>query len=93
MQYSTLLTTTVVIFCYHLPTMATLLNATNLSKSYASQTLFTGVAVNICDGDRIGMIGPNGAGKSTLLKILTGIEEPDEGQIVRRKQLKLAYIK
>jgi len=73
--------------------MATLLNATNLSKSYASQTLFTGIGVSISDGDRIGMIGPNGAGKSTLLKILTGIEEPDDGQIVRRKQLKIAYIK
>jgi ATP-binding cassette subfamily F protein uup len=72
--------------------MASLITATNISKSYASQTLFTGVSITIADNDRIGMIGPNGAGKSTLLKVLTKLQEPDEGQIIRRRQLKQAYI-
>lgn len=72
--------------------MASLLNATEISKSYAQQVLFTGVSVTIAEGDRIGMIGPNGSGKSTLLKILAGLDEPDEGEIIRRKNLKLAYV-
>jgi len=79
-------------FCYHFPTMASLITATEISKSYATQVLFTGVSITIADNDRIGMIGPNGAGKSTLLKVLTKIEEPDEGEIIRRRQLKQAYI-
>lgn len=72
--------------------MASLITATEISKSYATQVLFTGVSITIADNDRIGMIGPNGAGKSTLLKVLTKIEEPDEGEIIRRRQLKQAYI-
>ncbi len=73
--------------------MASLLHATEISKSYAHQVLFTGVSVTIADGDRVGMIGPNGSGKSTLLKILAGLEEADDGEIIRRKNLKLAYVK
>lgn len=72
--------------------MASLLTATSISKSYAQQVLFTGVSISLVDGDRIGMIGPNGSGKSTLLKIMAGLDEPDDGQIIRRKQLKLAYV-
>jgi ATP-binding cassette subfamily F protein uup len=73
--------------------MASLLHATEISKSFAHQVLFTGVSVTIADGDRVGMIGPNGSGKSTLLKILAGLEEADDGEIIRRKNLKLAYVK
>jgi ATP-binding cassette subfamily F protein uup len=72
--------------------MATLLSARDLGKSFASQTLFTGVGVHLADGDRVGLIGPNGAGKSTLLKILAGLEPPDDGEITRRRGLRMAYV-
>ena len=69
--------------------MTTLLSARELTKSYPSSTLFEGVAIHISEGERLGLIGPNGAGKSTLLKILADIEEPDDGEIIRRRGLKM----
>jgi ABC transport system ATP-binding/permease protein len=72
--------------------MAMLLTARDLSKTYATHTLFTGVSLSLSDGDRLGMIGPNGSGKSTLLKILAGSVPQDEGEITRRKQLHIAYV-
>ncbi len=72
--------------------MSTLLSARDLGKSFPANTLFEGVAIHVESGDHIGFIGPNGAGKSTLMKILAGLEEADEGEITRRRGLKMAYV-
>ncbi|MCB9838087.1 MAG: ABC-F family ATP-binding cassette domain-containing protein [Phycisphaeraceae bacterium] len=72
--------------------MSTLITATSISKAFGPQTLFTGIDVRIGEGDRLGLIGPNGAGKSTLLKILAGLEHADEGDVTRRKGLRLRYV-
>lgn len=72
--------------------MAVLLTASNLSKTYATHQLFAGLAIGLVENDRLGLIGPNGSGKSTLLKILAGWETADDGEITRRRQLKLAYV-
>ena len=61
-------------------------------KSYPASCLFEGVSIHVEEGDRIGLIGPNGAGKSTLLKILAGLEEPDEGEVTRRRSLMMTYV-
>ena len=65
--------------------MSTLLTAHGISKAWPSHELFRSIGVRLAEGDRVGLIGPNGAGKSTLLKILAGLEEADEGEIVRRR--------
>ena len=72
--------------------MTTLLSARDLTKSYPSGSLFEGVAIHINEGDRMGLIGPNGGGKSTLLKILADLEEPDDGEVIRRRGLKIVYV-
>ena len=72
--------------------MSTLLTARDLSKSFGTHTLFTGVNLGLAEGDRLGMIGPNGSGKSTLLKIIAGFEQPDEGELITRRQLRVAYV-
>ena len=72
--------------------MSTLLSVRDLAKSFPSNVLFEGLSLHIGDGDRMGLIGPNGAGKSTLLKILANLEEPDEGDVNRRRGLRLVYI-
>ena len=72
--------------------MSTLLSARDLAKSFPSALLFEGVAIHVAEQDRLGIIGPNGAGKTTLLKILADVDQPDYGEIVRRRNLKLVYV-
>ena len=43
-------------------------------------------------GERVGLIGRNGTGKSSLLKILAGLELPDDGNLQRQQNLRLAYV-
>ena len=45
------------------------------------KTVIDGIDLDIRSGETLGIIGSNGAGKSTLLRILSGILEPDEGEV------------
>jgi len=72
--------------------MAILLSCQSISKSFSSRPLFKEISFGIEDGERIGLIGPNGAGKTTLVDILSGSVEPDEGSVVRRRQLRMAGV-
>lgn len=42
--------------------------------------------------EKVGLIGINGTGKSTLLKIVAGLEEPDDGSVIRRRNLYIRYL-
>ncbi len=72
--------------------MASLINVSAISKTFGIAPLFENITLNIGEGDRLGLIGPNGAGKSTLLEILTGLREPDTGNVALRKGTRLAYV-
>ena len=72
--------------------MALPASCSNLSKSFSSRTLFSGISLTISEGDRIGLIGANGSGKSTLLKILAGREASDSGEISLRRNLRIGYM-
>jgi ATP-binding cassette subfamily F protein uup len=69
-----------------------LLTARNLSKSFGPRRLFAGITLGITESERIGLIGANGSGKSTLLRIFAGLESADEGELISRRQLRLAYV-
>lgn len=64
----------------------------NLSKSYAANTVLEDITLKIEDNDRIGLIGVNGAGKSTLLRIITGIEQHDEGTLSVSNHAKIGFL-
>jgi len=73
------------------PCGRTPLTASDLSKSYGSQEVFTGVDLAIDRGSRVVVLGLNGAGKTTLLRLLAGIEKPDTGEVHPGHGLKLGY--
>lgn len=62
------------------------LSASGISKRYAGTQALKGVDFDIGKGEILGLIGENGAGKSTLMKILCGIEQHDEGEILLKGQ-------
>ena len=69
-----------------------LVTAEHLTKSYTERLLFDDTDFSIQEGEKIGIIGINGTGKSTLLKIVAGIEEPDQGTVVRGRNLDMGYL-
>ena len=64
----------------------------NLGRSHGGRTIFSALAWSIQDGEKIGLVGPNGVGKSTLLRALAGLEQPDEGTVVLRRGVRVAYL-
>lgn len=63
----------------------------NLSRSYGSLEIFSGVDLAIDRGSKVVVLGLNGAGKTTLLRILGGVDEPDTGELVPGHGLKVGY--
>ncbi len=63
----------------------------NLSKSFGSLEVFTGVDLVIDKGSKVVVLGLNGAGKTTLLRILAREETPDTGEVIDGHGLKLGY--
>ena len=64
----------------------------HLTKSYTERLLFDDTDFSIQEGEKVGLIGINGTGKSTLLKIVAGLEEPDSGSVVCRRNLDIRYL-
>ena len=69
-----------------------ILNIEHVSKIFGERRIFDDVSYGIHEGDKIGIIGINGTGKTTLLKIIAGLEEPDEGQVIRQNGLRITYL-
>lgn len=69
-----------------------ILNIEHISKMYGEKTLFDDVSLGIHQGDKIGVIGVNGTGKTTLLKIIAGLEETDQGEIICGNGIRISYL-
>ena len=68
------------------------LSVENIGKSYGERVLFEGISFGINAGQKIGFVAKNGTGKTSLLNILSGDDSPDEGTVVFRKNLKVAFL-
>ncbi|WP_284778157.1 ABC-F family ATP-binding cassette domain-containing protein [Agrobacterium sp. lyk4-40-TYG-31] len=63
----------------------------NISKSASHRILFIEASAALNRGEKVGLVGPNGAGKTTLFRMITGQEQPDEGQVASDKHVTIGY--
>jgi ATPase subunit of ABC transporter with duplicated ATPase domains len=63
----------------------------NISKQIGHQILFIEASAALERGEKIGLVGPNGAGKTTLFRMITGEEQPDEGQVAVDRGVTIGY--
>ncbi|EOX92290.1 General control non-repressible 5 isoform 3, partial [Theobroma cacao] len=65
----------------------------NISKSYKGVTVLKNVSWEVKKGEKVGLVGVNGAGKTTQMRIITGLEEPDSGNVIKAKpNMKVAFL-
>lgn len=69
----------------------TTVEISHIGKHYDDKVLMNDFSYIFLKNDRIGFIGPNGCGKTTLMKMITGIVEPDSGEIVIGQTVKIGY--
>jgi len=63
----------------------------NISKQNGHQLLFIEASAALYKGEKVGLVGPNGAGKTTLFRMITGQEQPDEGQVAADRGVTIGY--
>ena len=69
----------------------TTIEINNVSKSYGDKVLIKDFTYVFGNSDRLGIVGENGCGKSTLLKIITGLEQPDSGEVTIGQTVNIGY--
>ena len=63
----------------------------NISKQNGYQILFIEASAALQRGEKVGLVGPNGSGKTTLFRMITGQEQPDEGQVAVDRGVTIGY--
>ena len=69
-----------------------IINVENITKSYTERMLFHKASFYLQENEKVGIIGINGTGKSTLLKIIAGMEEPEEGSVIKTNHVVVHYL-
>lgn len=66
--------------------------AEGISKAYNEKPLFTGIDISLNEGQKMALIAANGSGKTTIMRMLAGREQPDEGRLSFRRDLRIGYL-
>lgn len=69
-----------------------MLSVSNVSKAYGGRVLFEDACLQVNREDRIGLVGPNGAGKTTLFRLILRQEEPDAGDVVFQRGIRVGFL-
>ncbi|WP_161979992.1 ATP-binding cassette domain-containing protein [Streptococcus sp. S784/96/1] len=72
--------------------MKNLLTITSISKHYGNQKALDKVSFTIKKGEILGLVGQNGAGKTTLIRVLSGLINKDEGEVIQETAYKIGAI-
>ncbi|WP_028891647.1 ABC-F family ATP-binding cassette domain-containing protein [Tenacibaculum sp. 47A_GOM-205m] len=68
------------------------LSVENIAKSYGEKVLFEDISFGINKDQKIAFVAKNGSGKTSILNIIAGKDTPDEGQVISRKGINIAYL-
>src|SRR4026209_2410329 len=69
-----------------------LFRLSEVHKSYGTQDVLRGTALQVNPGEHVGLVGRNGAGKSTIFRLVRGEETADRGEVVRARGVKLGLL-
>ena len=69
-----------------------LLSVENISKSYVELVLFEQLSFGVNKDQKIALIAKNGSGKTAILNILSGLDQPDQGMVNYRKDIKVSFL-
>ena len=64
-----------------------MLRVDDLSKSFGTTQVFTGLNFQVHAGEIVALLGPSGCGKSTLLRMIAGLESFESGQILHQENV------
>ena len=68
------------------------LTVENISKSYGELTLFKDISFSIHKDQKVAFVAKNGTGKTSILNILEKTDEPDTGNVIFRKDIKVSFL-
>ena len=68
-----------------------MINLTAISKQYGRQVLLVDASFQLNPGEKVGLVGPNGSGKTTIFRLMTGEEQPDDGEVLIPRRTSVGY--
>jgi len=68
------------------------MKAEQIQKIMGGRILFENLQLEVNRGEHVSIVGVNGSGKTTLLQLLSGIDMPDQGRIIKSKDATIGYL-
>lgn len=68
------------------------IKAENITKSFGGHIIFENLTVDIKAAEHVAIVGNNGCGKTTLLQLFAGVETPDAGRVIKKKDSTIGYL-
>ena len=69
-----------------------LFRLSEVHKSYGTQDVLRGVSLQVNPGEHVGLVGRNGSGKTTIFRLINNEEQPDRGDVIRARGVRLGLL-
>jgi ATP-binding cassette subfamily F protein 3 len=69
-----------------------LFRLSDVYKSYGTQDVLRGASLQVNPGEHVGLVGRNGSGKTTMFRLISGEEQPDKGDVIKARGVRLGFL-